>query len=89
MYHAFITSIFKFGFRIDLGRKVALASEAKAALQVTEDYSKVKLKKVKEPGKLICEGDENGGVKQSSISNVLLKIKGNTHIAMRSRFLKL
>ena len=43
----------------------------------------------KEPGKLICEGDENGGVKQSSISNVLLKIKGETHIGMRARFLKL
>ncbi len=67
---------------------MALASEAKAALQVTEDYSKVKLKKVKEPGKLICEGDDNGGVKQSSISNVLLKIKGKTHLAIRFSKLK-
>ena len=58
------------------GRKVALANEAKAALQVKEDFSLVKLKKVKEPGKLHSEGEENGGVKQSSVTNVLLKIKG-------------
>eukprot|EP00794_Sanderia_malayensis_P017442 gene17442-19186_t len=63
-----------------LWRKVALANEAKAALQGTEDFSKVKLRKVKEPGKLSSEGDETGGVKQSSVSNLLLKIKGRRHV---------
>ena len=56
---------------------MALASEAKAALQSTEDFSKVKLKKVKAPGQSVNgEPAETGGVVESSVTNLLLKVKG-------------
>ena len=54
-----------------------LAKEATAALQSTEDFSLVKLRKVKTPGKTgNGETVETGGVPESSVTNLLLKIKG-------------
>eukprot|EP00795_Rhopilema_esculentum_P013586 gene13586-4479_t len=66
---------------LKLWRKVALANEAKAALQSTEDFSKVKLKKVKIPGQSVNgEPPETGGVVESNVTNLLLKIKGRRHV---------
>ena len=64
-----------------IGRKVALASEAKAALQSTEDFSKVKLKKVKSPGQSANgEPAETSGVVESTVTNLLLQIKGKNDV---------
>jgi len=66
---------------VKLWRKVALASEAKAALQSTEDFSKVRLKKVKAPGQSVNgEPAETGGVVESTVTNLLLQIKGRRHV---------
>ena len=60
---------------------MALANEAKAALQSTEDFSKVKLKRVKVPGQSMNgEPAETGGVVESKITNLLLQIKGKDKI---------
>ena len=60
---------------------MALASEAKAALQSTEDFSKVRLKKVKAPGQSVNgEPAETGGVVESTVTNLLLQIKGRDRV---------
>lgn len=59
---------------------MALANEAKAGLQSTEDFSKVKLRKVRAPGQTVNgEPSETGGVVESSITNLLIHIKGKRH----------